>query len=305
MSKRSKEKKLKKERKDQVSAEASPPQLEGVTLHAAAGAGKLHVMTGLLDAGAEVDLLDQYGQTPLMVAIGMSQRQAVGALLSAGARLDSTDDDGRDIVMSATRQPDIKILEMVLAAGADPTGLTPHGETALGFALSASNLETISLLRQAGAREPIGNSAFEEVARVRSEALEADLGGGGVRMARLTDRAAEIPAGAALLNAFSQHIGFSSIANRWRKSNRAGLSYMLNLDLIRAAPIRTDEAAADLAARFLELFDRDDVALYTTLKKFDDGCHSYTPVTHATFNVVTVGVTDQRMGIIWVDQEDD
>lgn len=300
MSRRSKEKKARKNR-----PKPKPPS-ERTDLHKAAAAGKLEDMLQLLKDGADRDKQDKYGQTPLMLAIHCGQRQAAGALLRAGARTDICDSDGRDMVMNAARQPDVKLLEQLLAHGADASRISPHGETALGFVLPLLRAEHAELLRQAGAPEPPGVGAFEPVAQQECQALQADLGEGGVHMARLTERAADIPAGAPLLSAFLFNRGFRPIANRWRVSNRAGLEYMLALDLIHVGPLRTDEQAAALAGRFLELLGDGETKpeLYTTLHGMGDGFHSYTPVTWATFNVVTIGVTPDRIGIIWVDQED-
>lgn len=306
MSKRRKEKKRKKLLKQQARAAAQPPSIDGQTLHQAAGAGTLQVIARHLELGADPNQLDQYGHTPLQVAVLMSQRQAVGALLRAGASTDRCDGDGRDTVMNAARQPDAMILKQLLDHGADPARLSPFGEMAMTFAKPLLKHEHVELLREAGAPDPPGRGAFEEVAQVRSEALEADLGQGGVRVARLTARAADIPSGPSLINAFMYSIGLATIANRWRASDRRSLEYMLTLDLIRGmVTTRTDKQAAALADRFEDLFGPDeDVKFFTTLKNLGDGCHSYTPVSRATFNVATVGVTAQRMGIIWVEQEE-
>ena len=299
MSRRRKEKRERKNRK-----KPGPPPGQSMDLHAAAGQGKLDVMAQLLEDGADLDQQDRHGQAPLMRAIHSGQRQAVGVLLRAGARTDVCDSDGRDMVMNAARQPDARILAQLLEYGADAGRITPHGETALGFALPRLRAEHAELLREAGAREPPGFQAFEPVDEEASKALVADLGEGGVHVARLTDRAADIPAGATLLNAFTYHLGLHTIADRWRASCGEGLGHMLTLDLIRGGEVRTGEHAADLAARFLQLLGGEEAQLYTTLHDLGDGCHSYTPVTHATFNVATVGVTPDRIGIIWVDQED-
>ena len=85
----------------------------------------------LLDAGADVDARDKYGQTALMIAAQRGHADVVRALLAAGAALDHTAKYELTAVMRAVINGHVEIVRLLVEAGAD---LAIRGSGAPGFA---------------------------------------------------------------------------------------------------------------------------------------------------------------------------
>ena len=117
-------------------------------LHLAAVYNTVRVQL-LLDAGADTDLRDGSGATPLHAAEG--NPEISGLLLAAGADARAVDDWGRTTLHSATRSDSVTIAALV-AAGADPHIRDLRGRTALHeLAERGSESAGISGLVAAGA----------------------------------------------------------------------------------------------------------------------------------------------------------
>lgn len=108
-----------------------------------------------LAAGAEVDALDRYGQSALMLAARAGALAAVRVLIEAGAKLDVTAKFGLSATMLAAVNDHEAIARLLLAAGADlsltGTGAPGfHGKTAAdlardrGLAALATELSAVS-----------------------------------------------------------------------------------------------------------------------------------------------------------------
>ena len=96
-------------------------------LHRAAPYDTVRVQL-LLDAGADIDLRDGSGATPLHAAEG--DAEVIALLLAAGADARSVDDWGRSTLHAAARSDSVAIAALV-AAGADPHVRDLRGRTAL------------------------------------------------------------------------------------------------------------------------------------------------------------------------------
>ncbi len=190
---------------------SSPDAAKGVDaggstpLHHAAAFATPAIMKVLLEAGADIEAKNRFGQRPLHWAFADAARTAL--LLDRGADVNSRANDGRTALYSAAsqRQGDA-VLRLLLAKGADPniatsTDRTPlmaaagagetglmrllldrkadvhklsgTGSTALMDAASSRNFEAVKMLIDAGAnvnaRTKRNNSALATAAMYGSE----------------------------------------------------------------------------------------------------------------------------------------
>ncbi len=97
----------------------------------AVAAGDAARLAELLERGAEVDALDRYGQTALMLAARNGHFEAVHTLVDAGADLDHTAKHHLSALMLAVINDHLDIVARLVAAGAD---LAIEGSGAPGFA---------------------------------------------------------------------------------------------------------------------------------------------------------------------------
>ena len=121
------------------------------------GRGQRDMLSFLIERGANVNLADVQGHTPLMCAAQTPEHfdgapTAVEILLRAGADANAKDDAGMTAFLcaaaaqSSIRQKE-RIFRKLLEAGADPLVRTPSGETPLllfARTLSASSLQSLS-----------------------------------------------------------------------------------------------------------------------------------------------------------------
>ena len=85
----------------------------------------------LVEQGADVNALDRYGQTALMLASLYGHLDVVRKLVSVGAKLDCTAKYHLSALMLATLNGRTQIAEILIEAGADTT---IRGSGAPGFA---------------------------------------------------------------------------------------------------------------------------------------------------------------------------
>lgn len=90
----------------------------------------VHVVLDLLGRGADVNALDRYGQTALMLAAHAGHREAVETLIAHRARLDVTAKFGLSALMLAVVAGHYEVACLLAKAGAD---LSLRGTGAPGF----------------------------------------------------------------------------------------------------------------------------------------------------------------------------
>ncbi len=88
----------------------------------------------LLGKGADPNIADKHGVTPLMLASQMGSTDAVVALARSGANVDVTDDAGETPLISAVHAHNLAMVRILLAAGADPDRADNSGRTARDYA---------------------------------------------------------------------------------------------------------------------------------------------------------------------------
>lgn len=106
-------------------------------LHVAAQNGEIEIMQILLDAGADLELPDAHGKTPLFHAAGPApySYDAVKFLIDCGAKINVRDKEhGRTPLHWAGLCRAFRIINAMLEAGADRNLKDDKGKTALGYA---------------------------------------------------------------------------------------------------------------------------------------------------------------------------
>ena len=89
----------------------------------------------LLDFGANPNVTDQSGVTPLMMAAGSSAQKYTAMLIEAKAELDLQDHVGATALMHAVKAASYEVVSLLLAAGADRTIRNDRRLTALDLAV--------------------------------------------------------------------------------------------------------------------------------------------------------------------------
>lgn len=121
-------------------------------LHQAAWHGDLPKLKALIASGANLDVRDTRGRTPLHVATHARQREAIKLLAKAGANLDLLEDDRYDAVTIASVADDGATLSLLLSLGAKPGQTTSRYDgTALIAAAHLGHDEVVRKLIAAGA----------------------------------------------------------------------------------------------------------------------------------------------------------
>lgn len=93
-------------------------------------------LRAILDAGADIDGVDEYGQTPLIRAItgpakAADKKKLVRDFIKAGADLELRDREARSALDHAVFTGSLPLIKMLIEKGAAPDGRDSQGRTAL------------------------------------------------------------------------------------------------------------------------------------------------------------------------------
>jgi len=154
------------------------------TLHSVAIAGNIQQIEQLLAEGADIDMADESGASPLHLAVSHNQREATELLLAKGANVDTTDgylqtplhlaarygygdllesllahrakldvrnDAGATPLYIAASQGYMAVVRRLISRGADVNAATNTGKTALFAAIDKKHTDIADLLREHGA----------------------------------------------------------------------------------------------------------------------------------------------------------
>ncbi|WP_338242961.1 ankyrin repeat domain-containing protein [Aurantiacibacter hainanensis] len=88
----------------------------------------------LLQEGANPNIADNRGRTPLIAAAQIGFVEGVQALVDAGARLDIANETGETPLIAAVHARNIPLIEVLVKAGADPDRADNAGRTARDYA---------------------------------------------------------------------------------------------------------------------------------------------------------------------------
>jgi hypothetical protein len=141
---------------------AAGEQPKEMWLSVAANKGLGETVRALVEAGAEVDHVNNLGETALGGAAWNGHVEATRALLAAGAEVDHASNNGFTALWGAARNGKVEAMRALLAAGAEVDHVDNMGWTALGAAACSGEVEAIRALLQAGA--DINNAANDRTA---------------------------------------------------------------------------------------------------------------------------------------------
>ena len=118
----------------------------------AAYRGNTEVLKVLLDAGADPNIADGYGNSPLHWAAKQGLERIAQLLIKSGADVNSTDKCGQTPLYWAARVGHRDVVKVLLSAGADPDKRNVRGESALDGPTMIGDMDVVLLLLDAGAR---------------------------------------------------------------------------------------------------------------------------------------------------------
>ena len=121
-------------------------------LHTAVRWNDVSQLQALLRDGADPDIVEEWkGQTPVLLAAEIGNRQAMKALLDAGADPEIANGRGQKAMHLVVRRDDSEGLNLLVEAGADPNSRDAHGQTPLHLAFESGAADLVQELLDAGA----------------------------------------------------------------------------------------------------------------------------------------------------------
>ena len=113
--------------------------------------GKTDLVKKKIQSGADVNIKDDYGSTPLFLASEKGYTEIVKLLLEYGADVNVKDNHGETPLYLASKNGHAEIVKLLLAHGADVNVRTKHGNTPLYWASSNGHTEVVKVLLTHGA----------------------------------------------------------------------------------------------------------------------------------------------------------
>ncbi len=133
-----------------------------------------------IDAGADVNAVDDDGWPLFITAINGKQTGIIRLFLNAGVKLDITGPDGKTPLMHALASKNAVLAELLVQKGASIHIKDPKGKTPLMFAAEAGNANLVKLLLAKGADRKAasedGRTALEYALDARQKATIDLLG---------------------------------------------------------------------------------------------------------------------------------
>ncbi|WP_223845587.1 ankyrin repeat domain-containing protein [Flavobacterium selenitireducens] len=127
-------------------------------LFAASRQGNVPVLNEIFELTRELDVRDEKGYTPLILAVYNNQIEAAGALLDAGADIDAADAHGNTALMGACFKGHTEVAGLLVKRGVALDSRNGNGGTALMFAAMFQRVDIIKLLLDSGANKELLDS---------------------------------------------------------------------------------------------------------------------------------------------------
>jgi ankyrin repeat protein len=112
-------------------------------LHIAARQKNLRYVNFLIAAGANVNMRNIDGETPLVIACNLGFIEAVPPLIAAGAKVDEPNSTGETPLITAVHNRNILMMRLLLQAGANPDRKDNSGRSARDYATLDPKSETL------------------------------------------------------------------------------------------------------------------------------------------------------------------
>jgi ankyrin repeat protein len=128
-------------------------QHQRTALHLAAERGYTHLIGLLVEQGADIDLEDTQGATPLDAALAHGHNQTAIQLIALGTILD-VPNGTTSALHVATKAGSVEVVTALLAAGASAIQLDPDNNTPLHLAAAAGHAAVVGLLLAAPDMHP-------------------------------------------------------------------------------------------------------------------------------------------------------
>jgi ankyrin repeat protein len=121
-------------------------------LHWAAYNNDLGAVKRLLSEGADPNLENRFGVTPMHEAATVGNAAMLEAMLEAGGDANAAFGEGETVLMTAARAGDLASVKALLAHGGNPDATESwHGQTALMWAAGENHADVVQALIEAGA----------------------------------------------------------------------------------------------------------------------------------------------------------
>jgi ankyrin repeat protein len=143
----------------------------------ATGKGALHIVTErrdlvwlkyLVAKGADVNMRDDKGVTPIQLASGLGWVEGVAFLVERRADLDQSNSTGETPLISAVHRRDTQMMRILLKGGADPDRADNSGRSARDYARLDKDTQILAVI-EANARPK--NAAGKPGSKVYGPAL--------------------------------------------------------------------------------------------------------------------------------------
>ena len=112
-------------------------------LHIAMERNNLKMAQMLLNAGANIELKDQYGNTPIMTIRRNTSREIISLIAQYGANTNATNKSEQTALMEATRYNNLVAINALIESGADAQTKDAYGNSALDFARNKAIKEVL------------------------------------------------------------------------------------------------------------------------------------------------------------------
>lgn len=113
----------------------------------------------LTQKGANPNIADVHGVTPLMVAASLGFTEGVSSLIAAGARVDTPNETGETPLISAVHRKDLALVRVLLKAGANPDRADNSGRSARDYAAMEGRANPVLTELESAAKAKAAGSA--------------------------------------------------------------------------------------------------------------------------------------------------